>query len=159
MNKYIELAKSIGFKNAKEMLVKDLVFVPAYRKFCEDNLCGNYDKLPACPPKCGSVEEMNARMNEYKRALVLQTEVVLPEFNQEQYMVAKREHNILAEGVIKQMELDGVGEYLFMAAGPWKNHSCMSAYCIDAQKMADLCGLICWGNDGKVRLFSLVLVK
>ena len=32
-----------------------------------------------------------------------------------------------------------------------------SAYCVDAQKMADAVGLICWGNDDKIRYFSQIL--
>ncbi|MDO4179346.1 MAG: DUF2284 domain-containing protein [Phascolarctobacterium sp.] len=159
MEKYIEFAKSIGFVNAKVLSVKQLVYVPEYRKYCEENLCGNYDKVLACPPKCGTVEEMHSSMQKYQTALILQTELKLPAFDQAKYLAAKREHNILAEKIMQQMEKDGTSDYLFMAAGPWKNHSCLSAYCVDAQKMADACGLICWGNDGTIRLFSLILTK
>ena len=41
--------------------------------------------------------------------------------------------------------------------GPYRHHSCMSAYCVDAQEMADAVGMTCWGKDGKVRYFSQVL--
>ena len=44
-----------------------------------------------------------------------------------------------------------------MGAGPWKTASCMSAYCVNAQKMADFVGMKCWENDGKTRYFSLIL--
>ena len=44
-----------------------------------------------------------------------------------------------------------------MSAGPYKHHSCMSAYCVDAQEMADAVGMICWGHDGKIRYFSQIL--
>ena len=46
----IKEALSMGFANAAIMDTKDLVFVPEYRQFCEDNLCGNYNLVPACPP-------------------------------------------------------------------------------------------------------------
>ena len=39
----IKEALSMGFANAAIMDTKDLVFVPEYRQFCEDNLCGNYN--------------------------------------------------------------------------------------------------------------------
>ena len=29
-----------------------------------------------------------------------------------------------------------------MSAGPYKHNSCMSAYCVDAQKMADAAGML-----------------
>ena len=38
----IKEALSMGFADAAIMDTKDLVFVPEYRQFCEDNLCGNY---------------------------------------------------------------------------------------------------------------------
>ena len=52
----IKEALSMGFANAAIMDTKDLVFVPEYRQFCEDNMCGNYNLVPACPPACGTVE-------------------------------------------------------------------------------------------------------
>ena len=52
----IEEAKALGFSDAAVISTDQLVFVPEYRVFCEDNLCGNYDKNPACPPQSGTVE-------------------------------------------------------------------------------------------------------
>ena len=69
----IKEALSMGFANAAIMDTKDLVFVPEYRQFCEDNMCGNYNLVPACPPACGTVEEMHERAMKYEKALVLQT--------------------------------------------------------------------------------------
>ena len=39
----------------------------------------------------------------------------------------------------------------------YKHNSCMSAYCVDAQKMADAAGMLCWTSDGMIRYFSQVL--
>ena len=68
----IKEALSMGFANAAIMDTKDLVFVPEYRQFCEDNLCGNYNLVPACPPACGTVEEMHEKALKYEKALVRQ---------------------------------------------------------------------------------------
>lgn len=158
MKDYVNLALDMGFSNAAVMKVKDLTVVPAYRQFCVENLCGNYNKLPACPPESGTVEEMVANMNRFENALILQTE--LEPANMEdaaEHRACKKQHNIITEDLLKAMQDDGCGEILMMGAGPWKKYSCMSAYCVDAQKMADACGMICWGNDGKVRYFSLLL--
>ena len=116
MRDYISDARSMGFTDAALLPVCELVVVPEYRKFCEQNICGKYGVLPACPPMCGSVEEMGRTMQKYETALVL-----------------------------------------MMGAGPWKKSSCMSAYCVDAQKMADAVHMKCWADDGKVRYFSLIL--
>ena len=70
---FIEEAKALGFSDAAVINTDKLVFVPEYRVFCEDNLCGNYDKNPACPPESGTVEEMKARALKFEKTLVLQT--------------------------------------------------------------------------------------
>ena len=116
MQDYVQLAKDFGFTDAALLPVADLVVVPAYRCFCEENLCGNYDVLPVCPPMSGTVEQL-----------------------------------------MEQMRADGLTDLLMMGAGPWKTASCMSAYCVDAQKMADAVHMKCWENDGKIRYFSLIL--
>ena len=47
----------LGFSGAAVMDTKELVFVPEYRTFCEENLCGCYNVNPACPPESGTVED------------------------------------------------------------------------------------------------------
>ena len=65
----IEEAKALGFSDAAVISTDQLVFVPEYRVFCEDNLCGNYDKNPACPPQSGTVEEMKEHALKYEKTL------------------------------------------------------------------------------------------
>lgn len=149
----IREAALLGFSEAAIMDTKNLVMVPEYRGFCEDNLCGNYDKNPACPPKCGTVDEMKTKVLKYEKTLVLQT-------MQEQSMdpkKAKLHQNKLTEQLAEKMKAEGKTDLLIMTAGPYKHHSCMSAYCVDAQKMADAVGMLCWTNDGIVRYFSQIL--
>ena len=68
---FTEEAKTLGFSDAAVMDTDNLVFMPEYRVFCEENACGNYDKNPACPPESGTVEEMKARALKYEKTLVL----------------------------------------------------------------------------------------
>lgn len=153
----IKEALSLGFSNAAVIDTKDLVFVPEYRQFCADNLCGNYDLLPACPPESGTPEEMQDRAMQYEKALVLQTIQIAPPMDSALFKKAKVQHNILTEKLARQMQENGYKDVLLMTAGPHKQHSCMSAYCVDAQKMADTVGIDCWKDDGNVRYFSQIL--
>ena len=41
MQDYAALAKISGFTDAAFLPVRELVVVPEYRRFCEQNLCGN----------------------------------------------------------------------------------------------------------------------
>jgi predicted metal-binding protein len=160
MKNYVEIAKQMGFSNAAFIKVSDLVVVPEYRKYCEENLCGCYGVSEACPPKSGSVEEMVNTMQAYKCALILQTVVTQVDMNDAaEHKRAKQQHNVLTEQMMECMHQDGIEDILMMGAGPWKTNSCMSAYCVDAQKMADAVGMKCWEKDGKARYFSLLLIK
>ena len=119
----------------------------------EENRCGNYDLNPACPPESGTVEEMKKHAMKYEKALVLQT---MQEYSMD-FKKAKVAHNKLTEALAERMKEDGKTDLLLMTAGPYKHNSCMSAYCVDAQRMADAVGMTCWANDDKVRYFSQIL--
>ena len=147
---YVKEAMALGFTQAALMPVSGLVIVPEYRMFCEENLCGNYNVLPACPPASGTVEEMTALV------LMIEHTPKDPMDKQEQ-KAAKRHQNELTEKLLTRMHEAGTTDTLMMGAGPWKTASCMSAYCVNAQKMADFVGMKCWENDGKTRYFSLIL--
>lgn len=153
----IKEALSLGFADAAVMDVKDLVFVLEYRTFCEENLCGNYNVVPACPPTCGTPEEMRQKAQAYEKALVLQTILKQPGMDSALFKKAKHDQNILTEKLAEQMKTAGKDDLLIMSAGPYKQYSCMSAYGVDAQKMADAAGMVCWADDGDVRFFSLIL--
>lgn len=153
----IKEALSMGFADAAIMDTKDLVFVPEYRQFCEDNLCGNYNLVPACPPACGTVEEMQTKALKYEKALVLQTVLKDPIMDPVLFKQAKHAQNILTEQLAKWMQENGKEDVLIMSAGPYKNCSCMSAYSVDAQKMADAVGMVCWADDSDVRFFTQIL--
>lgn len=150
----ITKAKGLGFTNAAIISTEALIYVPEYRKFCEENYCGNYNKVPACPPNCGTAEAMHAKLLSYRKALVLQTEYLALEPTLQCYRKGQREHNELLEKLLSQLSDE---KRLVMSAGPWKNYSCISAYCLDAEKMATAANMICWGKDGITRFFSLIL--
>ena len=150
---YIKEAKKLGFSNAAIMDTQKLVFKPEYRKFCEENQCGCYNVNPACPPECGTVESMKQRVFVYEKALILQT----IQNKDMDYKMAKLAHNKLTEQLASKIMESGNTDLLILSAGPYRHHSCMSAYCVDAQEMADAVGMICWGTDDKIRYFSQIL--
>lgn len=158
MQDYVTLAKLLGFTAAAFLPVSELIVVPEYRMFCEENLCGCYGVLSVCPPESGTVEEMTARFRRYQTALVLMIESTPADpSDRAEQKAAKRRQNELTEQLLDRMHADGLEDVLMMGAGPWKTASCMSAYCVNAQKMADAAGMPCWTNDGKVHYFSLLL--
>ena len=93
---------------------------------------------------------------QYEKTLVLQT-MQKDAHDPSQYKKDKLMQNKMTEELAEKMKADGKTDVLIMSAGPYKHNSCMSAYCVDAQKMADAAGMLCWTDDGMVRYFSQIL--
>ena len=112
------MAKAAGFTGAAVLPVRELVVVPEYRRFCAQNLCGNYGVLPACPPMSGTVEEMTADMLRYQTALILMIETTPVDYwDTAEQKAAKKHQNLLTEQLMEQMRADGtmeeiIGRYL-----------------------------------------------
>ena len=101
---YVKEAKALGFTQAALMPVSELVIVPEYRMFCEENLCGNYNVLPACPPASGTVEEMTARVRQHETALVLMIEHTPKDpMDKQEQKADKRHQNELTEQLLARM--------------------------------------------------------
>ena len=111
----IKEAKKLGFSDAALMDTKDLVFVPEYRMYCEQNLCGCYNVNPACPPRSGTVAEMKERALKYEKTLVLQT---MQDYEMD-YKKAKLHQNQLTEQLVEKMKEAGKTDILIMSAGPY----------------------------------------
>lgn len=94
-------ALDMGFANAALIGTGDITFVPAFRPLCRENLCGQYGANYACPPACGSVEEMRARILRHPRALVMQTMWDIEDpLDAAQTRPAKGRHNQLTRRLI-----------------------------------------------------------
>ena len=69
----LKKATDLGFGAAALIDTDEIPFRPEFRICCEDNSCGMYGVNYACPPACGSTDEMKERVLSRKKALVLQT--------------------------------------------------------------------------------------
>ncbi len=69
----IKKAKDNGFQNAGPLDVKTLEFMPEVREMCASDRCQSYGKNWACPPACGTLDEMRARVERFSRGLLVQT--------------------------------------------------------------------------------------
>ena len=168
--KLLETALEMGFANAALMNTKDLVFMPTFRPLCEENLCGKYAVNYACPPACGTVEEMRRKVLRWPRALVMQTMWDIEDpLDDSQVKPAKSRHNRLTRQLIDQAGAPGL---MIGASGcslctpcaiteglpcrfPDRQYSCMSAYCIFVQDLAEHCGMEYDCGPGVTAFFSM----
>lgn len=164
----LQCALDLGFADAALIDTARIVFEPAFRPLCEENLCGQYGVNYSCPDACGTVEEMRSRVLRYRRGLVLQTMWNIDDpLDGSQTRPAKARHNRMTRQLIDQAGgglmvgasgcslcspcLMGKGEPCRFPDRRW---SCMSAYCIFVQEMAQTCGMD-YDAGGLVSFFSL----
>lgn len=166
----IRLALDLGFSDAAMIDTEDLVFVPNFRTLCEENMCGKYGVNYACPPDCGTVEEMRKKVLHWRQALVMQTMWDINDpLDNEEIKPAKARHNKLTRQLIDQAGEPGLmigvsgcslcDPCAIMDGEPCRfpklQYSCMSAYCIFVNEMAKHCHMDYECVPGITTFFSM----
>ncbi len=171
--KMIEYAVKEGFADAAVIDTAEIVFDPAFRPYCEENLCGQYGVNYTCPPVCGTPEEMKQRVLSHKKALVLQSVWEISDYTDTKAIKeAKKEHNAAAIRVAKQLRMENHEGFIVGASGcalcspcamtenkpcrfPELAFSCMSAYCIFVRLLAESCHMTYTCEDGLLAFFGM----
>lgn len=169
----IQYAIEEGFAAAAVADTRDIVFDPAFRPYCEENLCGQYGANYSCPPDCGSTEEMKRRVLAHRKALVLQSMWEISDYSDTAAIKpAKAAHNAAELRLAKRLRAEGCSGFVVGASGcalcspcaqtleepcrfPEDRYSCMSAYCIFVKKLADLCGMEYDCGEGLLAFFGM----
>ena len=68
-----EMARDCGFTRAGEMDAAAIMVRAEVRDACATDKCRLYGKNWSCPPACGSLEECEKRLRQYRSGLILQT--------------------------------------------------------------------------------------
>ncbi|MBE6544360.1 MAG: DUF2284 domain-containing protein [Ruminococcaceae bacterium] len=173
IQKIIETAKKHGFKNAEVINTDKIVFNFDFRKYCEENLCGNYNNNYSCPDSCPSPQEMKDSLLKYSNALVVQSVWSISDLGKkDEILKAKSEHNKSMLGLIKIMKENG---HLGIMAGasecslcfpcekasgnecryPNLRFSCLSAYCINVMLLAKECCMDYQYKDGMLSFYGI----
>lgn len=171
--KLLQYAFEEGFAAAAMVSTDEIVFDPAFRPYCEENLCGQYGMNYSCPPDCGSPEEMERRIRAKKRALVLQTIWEISDYTDKAAIKeAKSAHNAAQIRLARRLRAEACPGFLVGASGcalccpcaitkgepcrfPEDSYSCMSAYCIFVRKLADRCGMEYNCGEGLLAFFGM----
>lgn len=172
----IDTCKIGGF-DAALVSTDKIVFNPAFRLMCEQNLCSRYATTYACPPDCGSTDEMKQRVLRYSHAIVTKSAQPLKDWRDlEALELAKSRHNQGMLAIVQQARNHQI-DCLYCGAGPCDlcepcqltkkeacpypadRYSCLSAYCIDVKKLAETCKLSFKVKEDHVAFFSLIAVN
>ena len=139
----------------------------AYTDSAEYKRQAEHEMLGRCEEIIEAIRELEEAKSEYRIVTDYLNDIQkirnIPKETQEdlhdpaEYKKEKLLHNKMTEELAEKMRAEGKTDILIMSAGPYKKNSCMSAYCVDAQKMADAAGMLCWTDDGNIRYFSQIL--
>lgn len=155
----INYAVEEGFAKAEIIETKDILFDPSFRKYCEENTCGQYNINYSCPPRCGTPEEMKQKILVHKYALVLQSSWNISDYTDMKALKnAKDIHNLFSQKLMKRLKAEGCDGFVVGTSGcslcstcafqtgepcrhPEQRSSGMSAYCIAVMDLAEKCGM------------------
>ncbi len=173
--------KALAFAHAQGFCAaiidtKDIVFDSSFRRYCAENLCGQYGVNHSCPPNCGSVSSMERIVTGYRKALVVQSQWELHDWNDFDVINrAQQAHTAAMLRVVECMHriqsrsrMCGVGscnlcEVCTRTTGepcrhPDRMFSCLSAYCINVKKLAETVGMrYVWGST-QLFLYGMILI-
>jgi len=173
-NQIIEYALNIGFNKANVINTKKIKFNEEYRKYCEENLCGQYNNNYSCPPICGTPDQMKKQILTYKKAIVLQSKHEISSLKElEKLNLIKKHHNQWMLSLLKKMQQNNIQGLMIGASNcticdecefkkgnlckyPLLKFSCMSAYCIDVKNLADLCKMNYEYKEGILYFFGII---
>lgn len=172
-NEIMQEALAQGFSAAAVVDTGKIVFDPAFRPYCAENLCGQYGANYSCPPTCGSPEEMRAKVLAYRRALFLQSEWQVPDLSdKKQWHTCKDAHNAAMHTLLAKLRGAGLVGFMIGASActlcrpcrmgrgeacpyPQKRFSCLSAYCIYVKHLAEECHIRYDYQNGILPFFGM----
>lgn len=171
----LKMAADAGF-SAALFPTAEIPVDAKYRAFCEENRCGNYGANYACPPDCGTPEEMHHRLLTADQALVLQSVRDIPGYGTPEVLTARSQHTAAIRRFMTDLrrlgyDVFGVGYGGCSLCDPCRRKqnqpcafpdlcmSCLSAYCVDAALLAERCGLAFDWNPRKLYLFGMIVFR
>ena len=165
----------LGAFCAKVIPVSDIVFEPQFRKMCEQNSCGMYNKCYMCPPEVGEVEALISLAKTYPYALIYQTVTPLEDsFDIEGMEEGKRRHNRLTLSLRPLFDHTGIRECLHLGAGacgvcercaksigepcrfPERATPSLEAFCVNVYETSKVAGMKYINGQDTVTYFGAV---
>ncbi len=171
-NEMISRALSAGFCAAKILPSGAVPIDFSFLRYCEENLCLQYDANYSCPPLCGTPKEMADRLLSYEKVLVVQSKwPIRGKLSYENYAGLKPKHNRWMLPLVESFRKDGIDGLMGGAgccdlcdrckrkdglpcAHPELRFSCLSAYNINVKELAALCGMDYDWNEETLYLFG-----
>ncbi len=159
--------------------VSQIKFVPEFRKACEQNSCGKYNKNWMCPPAVGTLEELKARACQFQQGLLFQTvHTVKSSFDWKGMMAAAKIHDGIFRDILEALKTKyHFFDILPLSAGaclfcdrcayldnepcrfPDKALASVESYGIDVMNLEKACGIPYYNGKNTVSYVGLILFR
>jgi len=99
-----KMALDCGFSHVGNLDVDTIRVLPEVRAACAENKCQKYGKNWVCPPACGTLEECQKKLRNYKKGLILQSTTELEDsFDWEGMRTLAKRHNAVFDAFADQL--------------------------------------------------------
>lgn len=112
----VQLAMNCGAYKAAYLNGNQIAMSEEFRRICETNACGNYNRCYMCPPNIAPIQDLMDRVRSYDSAMLYQSVTVIEDsFDFEGMMAAAHAHALLSQRI--QKELPKTDGYLHLSSG------------------------------------------
>ena len=73
METIVKIALDCGAKKAQYLPGSAVITDSLFRKICEGNACGKFNRCHMCPPDIGNIEALMSEVKKYPHAVLYQT--------------------------------------------------------------------------------------
>ena len=99
-----KMALDCGFSHVGNLDVDTIRVLPEVRAACAENKCQKYGKNWVCPPACGTLEECQKKLRNYKKGLILQSTTEFEDsFDWEGMRTLAKRHNAVFDAFADQL--------------------------------------------------------
>lgn len=106
MDGIFSLAQQIGFEKSARLNMSSLIFKDEVRAMCKENKCSNYGRSCSCPPACGSLDEIAAKVAPYKNGVIVRTVGKMSdEFDMECIVRTEKKHKARFDTLVRQTKM------------------------------------------------------
>ena len=117
LEELLKEAEAMGFSHCGPVNMEALKPLPEVRDMCAENKCGRYDKSWSCPPACGTIEELDAKMHSFSQGILVQTTAQMEDsFDYEAMMDGAKTHGKNFREFCDKLSETG-GDFMFLGAG------------------------------------------
>lgn len=104
MTQLTTLAQEAGFSHWAPINMAAVLPLAQVRDMCRADRCGQYGKNWACPPGCGTIEQIAQALKQYTGGLLVQTTGALSDaFDYQAMQTVFRQHRQRFDGFVRQI--------------------------------------------------------